>query len=83
MAGSRFTPAYTGLVAALVRARHDRGISQAGLAKMLGKPPSFVGKYELGERRLDVIELMVILDKLELDFNAFWSAAGINLPKQL
>jgi len=58
-------------------------MSQADLAAKLGKPPSFVGKYELGERRLDVIELMIILRTLETDFDAFWAEAGVALPDRL
>ena len=38
---------------------------QADLARKLDKPASFVGKYELGERRLDVVEVMVILKSNE------------------
>ena len=59
------------------------GLSQAQLAARLGKPASFVGKYELGERRLDVIELMVILRELDAEFSGFWDKAEIELPKIL
>lgn len=58
-------------------------MSQAELAAKLRKPPSFVGKYELGERRLDVIELMVILRELESDFGSFWAEAQITLPERI
>ncbi len=47
--------------------RKDAALSQAQLAKMLGKPPSYVAKYELGERRLDVVELCIILKCLAED----------------
>ena len=30
------------------------------LAQRLGKPPSYVAKYELGERRLDLLEFLDI-----------------------
>jgi len=58
-------------------------MSQADLAAKLHKPPSFVGKYELGERRLDVIELLVILRELDADFGSFWTPAAITLPDRL
>lgn len=58
-------------------------MSQAELAAKLRKPPSFVGKYELGERRLDVIELLVILRELEADFGPFWAEAQIILPDRI
>lgn len=37
--------------------RTDVGLSQEALAKKLGKPQSFVSKYESGARRLDLLEL--------------------------
>ena len=74
LAGSAHTEAYRSLRASLVALRREAGLSQAMLARRLGKPPSFVGKYELGERRLDVIELAVILAALGTDLPAFWTA---------
>ena len=41
-------------------ARKHAGLSQADVAQQLGKPQSFVSKYERGERRLDVIEFLEI-----------------------
>ncbi len=83
MAGSVHSDAYRSFLKALVALRNDRELSQAELAARLGKPPSFVGKYELGERRLDVIELMVILSALEADFGTFWAEARVALPDRL
>ena len=40
----------------LKMARQRAGLSQADLAKRLRRPQTFVSKYELGERRLDVVE---------------------------
>lgn len=37
--------------------RLGAGLRQADLAKLLGKPQSFVSKFESGERRLDLLEL--------------------------
>ncbi|WP_349510047.1 transcriptional regulator [Bradyrhizobium sp. AT1] len=37
------------------------------MAKKLRKPQSFVAKYEGGERRLDVIEFIVIAEALGAD----------------
>lgn len=83
MAGTVRTEAYGALLAALIAARKQAGLSQADLARTLGKPASFVGKYELGERRLDVVELMVILKQLELSFDSFWTQAKVILPERL
>jgi predicted transcriptional regulator len=48
------------LSAALRAAREAAGMTQQQVAKELDKPQSFVAKYELGERRLDVIEFLKI-----------------------
>ena len=37
--------------------RIEAGLRQVDLADRLGQPQSFVSKYEIGERRLDVLEL--------------------------
>lgn len=65
MAGAVRTAAYQEMLTYLIAARNEAQLSQAELAKLLGKPPSFVGKYELGERRLDVVELVVIARALD------------------
>ena len=67
VAGAVRSEAYQNLLHELVRFRQEAGLSQAMLAQSLGKPPSYVGKYELGERRLDVVELAVILKALNVD----------------
>ena len=48
----------------LIEARQKSGLTQAEVAARLGVSQSFVSKYELGERRLDVIELLRITDIL-------------------
>ncbi len=53
-------PAYAELLAFLVQARNAAGLRQAEVAEMLGRPQSFVSKFEKGERRLDVIELIAL-----------------------
>jgi len=42
--------------------RQNAGLTQLELAIKLNKPQSFVSKYESGERRLDIIELIAICD---------------------
>lgn len=54
------TPRQKLLQSLLVEARKTAGLTQAELAEALGKPQSFVAKYENGERRIDVIELVDI-----------------------
>ncbi len=53
---------------ALIRdVRKKAGLTQADLAGRLGKPQSFVAKYESGERRIDVVEFVAISAALEVD----------------
>lgn len=49
----------------LASARRDLGVSQRELARRVGKPPSFINKIELFERRIDVLEFIVIAEALE------------------
>ena len=51
----------------LVAARDRAGLTQQKLARRLGKPQSFVAKYEGGERRLDVVEFVVIAQAIGAD----------------
>jgi transcriptional regulator with XRE-family HTH domain len=48
------------LRALLIKTREKAGLTQAKLAECLGKHQSFVAKYEGGERRLDIIEFILI-----------------------
>lgn len=67
MTTSVFTKRYRLLLSILIALREDKGLSQHQLARKLKKPQSFVSKYERGERRLDVIEMLDILKVLEAD----------------
>ena len=51
----------------LVEARKAAGVTQQQLADKLGRPQSFVAKYENGERRLDVVEFVEIAKHLGTD----------------
>jgi transcriptional regulator with XRE-family HTH domain len=55
------------LIQLLVAVRQQAGMRQQALAKKLGKPQSFVAKYEGGERRIDVIEFIAIIEALGAD----------------
>jgi transcriptional regulator with XRE-family HTH domain len=61
------SPAHVRLLELLVAAREKVGMTQQQLADRLGKPQSFISKYEGGERRLDVIEFIAISEALEMD----------------
>ena len=58
---------YRHVGAALATARDRAGLTQVELAKLLRKPQSFVSNYERGQRRIDVLELLRIVEVLHGD----------------
>ena len=64
---SVFTGRYKRLLSLLVSAREDAGLSQRALSEKLKKAPTYVSKYERGERRLDVIEFLEVTKALDVD----------------
>ena len=67
MEKSTFSPLYEHFRARLVALRVNAGMSQRDLAKRLGREHSFVGRVELGERRLDIVEAFWVFRALEAD----------------
>ncbi|WP_325376188.1 helix-turn-helix transcriptional regulator [Dokdonella sp.] len=61
------SPVYAQLRALLIEAREEAGLTQAEVAKRLRRVQSFVSKYELGERRLDVVDFIAVCDCLGVD----------------
>ena len=51
----------------LAAARKQSGITQQELARRLRKPQSFVSDYERGQRRVDLIEFLLIVAALKAD----------------
>jgi transcriptional regulator with XRE-family HTH domain len=47
--------------------RKSKNLTQADVAQKLGRPQSFVAKYEGGERRLDVVEFVDVAQALGAD----------------
>lgn len=66
MASSLQDPRYRQLVDQLKAARLAAGLSQQELANRLGKPQSFVAKTEGYERRLDILEFLIIAQHMGL-----------------
>lgn len=57
MKSSRYSQHYVLFLKQLREARLQAGLSQLQLADALGQRQTFVSKCELGDRRLDVVEL--------------------------
>jgi transcriptional regulator with XRE-family HTH domain len=51
----------------LAAARQRAGITQRDLAALLGKPQSFVSAYENGQRRVDLLEFLAVVETLKAD----------------
>lgn len=52
--------AYKGFRERLIKARTDAAMTQAEVNERMGKPHSFMSKCELGERRVDFVELQIL-----------------------
>lgn len=64
------TPQYVELVARLRTAREHRGLSQAEVARRLGRPQSFISKIETCERRIDLLETLALCEALGIGLEA-------------
>ena len=55
----------------LVAAREKSGLTQVQIAERVGRPQSFISKYERGERRLDFTEFIELADVLGIEVMDF------------
>lgn len=67
MPGPLNSPTYGRLRTLLIEARLRERLTQAEVAKRLRRAQSFVSKYELGERRLDIVDFLAVCDVLNLN----------------
>lgn len=58
------------IAAALADQRRIKGLTQAEVAKALGRHQPFVANIESGERRVDLVELLDIAAIIDLDVMA-------------
>jgi transcriptional regulator with XRE-family HTH domain len=62
---------YAQFVGRLRKARLEAGLRQIDVAKKLKRTQSYVSRVEVGEQRLDIIELKKFADLYQKDFNYF------------
>ncbi|WCD79740.1 helix-turn-helix domain-containing protein [Pseudomonas sp. TUM22785] len=55
---------YQRLLELLIAARNESGMTQQQLSEKLLRPQSYVSKYERSERRLDVVEFLLVVQSL-------------------
>jgi transcriptional regulator with XRE-family HTH domain len=58
------TAPYQKLLVLLIEARKESQLTQQELSERLGRPQSYVSKFERGERRLDVLEFLEVARKI-------------------
>ena len=68
------------MIELLVQARKDAGITQTELGKRIGQRQTFVSKFELGERRLDVAEFVAVAKALGIDPRRLFEDADHDEP---
>jgi transcriptional regulator with XRE-family HTH domain len=51
----------------LTDARQKAALTQMDLGERIGKPQSYVSKFESGERRLDVVEFIAVARAIGVD----------------
>jgi transcriptional regulator with XRE-family HTH domain len=66
-----YQKAYKRFLARLVQARRDADLTQVEVARRLGKARSFISKCELGERRVDFVELQQLARIYKKDLTFF------------
>jgi transcriptional regulator with XRE-family HTH domain len=64
---SIYTDEYKFFLNWLTKKRNESRLTQQELSKKLGKPQSYVSKYENGERRLDIVEFLQITLAINAD----------------
>ena len=83
MPKSVFTDAYRTFLEALIEARKASGVTQADLAKRLGKPQPWVSNYERGIRRIDVIEFVAVARAIGAKPEKLFDRVLNRLPKNI
>jgi len=69
---SLYHKSYRQLLHRLREARKHAGLTQVQVAKALRKPQSFVSKVEVGERRIDPIELKILAQLYKMPITHFY-----------
>lgn len=80
MQKSNFTKQYAQFLNVLIDVRKRSGLTQQAVADLLGKPQSFISKYESGERRLDVVEFCELAKALGETPDALLQEMGFVSP---
>jgi transcriptional regulator with XRE-family HTH domain len=77
------SPSYQMALEQLIEARKAKGLTQRDVAARLSKPPSFVAKIEVGERRIDVIEFIAMARAIGVAEMELLQNLALALPRKL
>ena len=83
MPKSVFTDAYASFLEVLIAARKRAGVTQIELGERLGKPQTFISRFERGARRLDVIEFYAIARALKVEPVELFADVVAELPARV
>ena len=72
---STYNQDYRYLIARLRETRLELGLLQREVCAQLGKPPSWLSKIELGERRVDPIEVAALAQIYKCPMQSFFPEA--------
>lgn len=73
MNGEIYTKEHKKLIERIIQARKEAGFSQMEAAKRLGRSQSYISKIEVGQRKIDVVELKKISRVYKKDITYFIS----------
>lgn len=66
----------------LTAVRKEKGVSQTDLGARLGRLQTFIAKAESGDRRIDAVEVVAVLDALKVDLVEFFTRLRRQLRKK-
>lgn len=71
------------LVEVLVEARLKSGLTQAQVAKRVGKDQTFISIIERGQRRVDVLEFVALAKAMDVDPKRLFAEVMKRLPDEI
>ncbi|MDQ2065224.1 helix-turn-helix transcriptional regulator [Xinfangfangia sp. CPCC 101601] len=76
------SPGQKALIEALTNARKEAGLSQMALAERLHCHQSMIARIESGERRIDVVELVVLARAIGVEAEAIMKVVSASVDEQ-
>ena len=64
---------YAAFVELLAIVRKEQGVTQTDLGERIDRRQTWVAKVEAGDRRIDAVELIAVLDALKVDVVEFFT----------